>query len=87
MKRRTDTYAGREKGWLTSRLQMYWNTHATDVYIKGEVYDHASGNRAPAPTVMFTGARSHATTLDRVFTIGGTGGFIDISPDEDELPF
>ena len=34
LKRRTDTYAGREKGWLTSRLQMYWNTHATDVYIK-----------------------------------------------------
>ena len=65
LKRRTDTYAGREEGWLTSRLQMYWNTHATDVYIKGEVYDHAGGNRAPAPTVMFTGARSHATNYRR----------------------
>lgn len=65
LKRRADTYAGREEGWLTSRLQMYWNTHATDVYIKGEVYDHAGGNRAPAPTVMFTGARSHATNYRR----------------------
>ncbi|EKC72381.1 hypothetical protein OBE_02918, partial [human gut metagenome] len=40
---------------------MYWKTHATEVYIKGEYYDHAGGEKAPAPTVMYTGARSHAT--------------------------
>ena len=65
LQQRVGRYAGKGEDWLTSRLQMYWNTHATDVYIKGEVYDHAGGNRAPAPTVMFTGARSHATNYRR----------------------
>ena len=40
---------------------MYWKTHATEVYIKGEYYDHAGGEKAPVPTVMYTGARSHGT--------------------------
>ena len=44
---------------------MYWKTHATEVYIKGEYYDHAGGEKAPAPTVMYTGARSHATNYVR----------------------
>ena len=26
--------------WLYSRLQMFWNTHATDVFINGERFDH-----------------------------------------------
>ena len=59
LKQRTDRYADRGPEWLTSRLQMYWKTHATEVYIKGEYYDHAGGEKAPAPTVMYTGARSH----------------------------
>ena len=65
LKQRTDRYADRGEDWLSSRLQMYWNTRATEVYIKGEVYDHAGGEAAPAPTVVFTGARSHATNYRR----------------------
>lgn len=65
LKQRTDTYADRGADWLTSRLQMYWKTHATEVYIKGEYYDHAGGEKAPAPTVMYTGARSHGTNYVR----------------------
>lgn len=65
LKQRTDTYADRGAEWLTSRLQMYWKTHATEVYIKGEYYDHAGGEKAPAPTVMYTGARSHGTNYMR----------------------
>ena len=42
--------------WMVSRLQMYWNTHSTDVFIKGGVYSHAEG-KAPVPTVRFNGAR------------------------------
>lgn len=62
---RTDVYADREPSWLTSRLQMYWNTHATDVFVRGEFFDHAGGEPAPVPTVMYTGARSHATNYVR----------------------
>lgn len=65
LKQRTDTYADRGAEWLTSRLQMYWKTHTTEVYIKGEYYDHAGGEKAPFPTVMYTGARSHGTNYVR----------------------
>lgn len=65
LKQRTDAYVGRGAEWLTSRLQMYWKTHATEVYIKGEYYDHAGGEKAPFPTVMYTGARSHGTNYVR----------------------
>ena len=65
LKQRTDRYVDRGEDWLASRLQMYWNTRATEVYIKGETYDHAGGKAAPAPTVVFTGARSHATNYRR----------------------
>lgn len=65
LKQRTDVYASRGPEWLTSRLQMYWKTHATEIYIKGEYYDHAGGAKAPAPTVMYTGARSHGTNYMR----------------------
>lgn len=65
LKQRTDQYADRGPEWLTSRLQMYWKTHATEVYIKGEYYDHAGGEKAPVPTVMYTGARSHGTNYVR----------------------
>ena len=62
---RVEKYSSKGPEWLSSRLQMYWNTHSTDVYIKGEYYDHAGGEKAPAPTVMYTGARSHATIYRR----------------------
>ena len=65
LKERTDRYVDKGSDWLSSRLQMYWNTHATDVYIRGEFYDHAGGDRAPVPTVVFTGARGHGTNYRR----------------------
>lgn len=46
LKRRTDLYANltdAQPDWLLSRLAMYWKSHATDVYIKGETFDHAGG--------------------------------------------
>lgn len=46
--------------WMSSRLQMYWKTRSTDVFIKGGIYDHAEGY-APVPTVKFPGARDHTT--------------------------
>lgn len=65
LKQRTDVYVNRGPEWLTSRLQMYWKTHASEVYIKGENYDHAGGEKAPFPTVMFSGARNHVTNYER----------------------
>lgn len=47
--------------WLRSRLQMYWHTHATDVFINGEAFDHPGGERAPEPTVKFNGQRGLAS--------------------------
>ncbi|MEO6231712.1 MAG: heparinase II/III family protein [Ferruginibacter sp.] len=46
--------------WIVSRLQMYWKTKSTDVFIKAGVYDHASGE-APVPTVKFPGTRDNVT--------------------------
>lgn len=46
--------------WMVSRLQMYWKTKATNVYINGVYYSHADGE-APVPTVRFTGARDYTT--------------------------
>ena len=66
--KRTDVYAEKvaiDPTWLLSRLQMYWNSHATDVYIRGEVFDHVGGDKAPAPTVRFTGTRGSVTTFSR----------------------
>lgn len=46
--------------WIVSRLQMYWKTKSTEVFIKGGIYDHAEG-KAPVPTVRFPGARDNVT--------------------------
>lgn len=51
--------------WLISRLQMYWSSHATDVYIRGEAFDHPGGGRAPEPTVKFAGTRGTESQYDR----------------------
>lgn len=51
--------------WLRSRLAMYWTTHATYVYIRGEEFDHAGGPAAPVPTVRFTGIRGTAADYGR----------------------
>lgn len=51
--------------WLVSRLQMYWSTHATDVYVNGEKFDHPGGDKAPVPTVKFTGTRGTESFYSR----------------------
>lgn len=46
LKAKADSYTRlteAQPDWLLSRLAMYWNSHATDVYIKGESFDHAGG--------------------------------------------
>lgn len=50
----------KDKTWLASRLQMYWKTRSTQVYINGGTYARAEGE-APVPTVKFPGARNHIT--------------------------
>ena len=51
--------------WLFSRLQMYWNTHATDVFVNSERFDHVGGDRAPVPTVKFNGTRGTESSYNR----------------------
>lgn len=51
--------------WLYSRLQMFWNTHATDVFINGEQFDHPGGDRAAEPTVKYNGTRGMETQYNR----------------------
>ncbi|MEQ8580452.1 MAG: hypothetical protein RIC30_20885 [Marinoscillum sp.] len=46
--------------WMVSRLQMYWTSKATNVYVNGIYYSHADGE-APVPTVRFTGSRDYTT--------------------------
>ncbi|GAA0877348.1 heparinase II/III family protein [Algoriphagus jejuensis] len=61
LKKNVDEYVDRhvtDPEWIVSRLQMYWKTHSTDVYINAGVYSHAEGH-APVPTVRFTGARDY----------------------------
>lgn len=68
LKERTDVYVSHvqtEPDWLYSRLQMNWKTHFTDIYINGENYDHAGGDRAPEPTVKFVGTRGTASQYNR----------------------
>lgn len=67
-KSRVDVYldsVSHNPDWLVSRLQMYWHSHATDVYINGEAFDHAGGRRAPEPTVKFNGTRGTASAYNR----------------------
>ena len=79
MKTGIDTYVTRhqtDSTWIVSRLQMYWKTHSTDVFIKGGKYDHAEG-QAPVPTVRFPGARDNVT-------IYGAPKLEDITPYMDD---
>ena len=64
-KKKIEEYVNRhqtDSTWIVSRLQMYWKTKSTDVFIKGGVYDHAEGE-APAPTVRFPGTRDAVTSF------------------------
>lgn len=63
LKAKIEKYAAKvdkQPDWLLSRLQMYWKSHATDVYINGEKFDHVSGH-APEPTVRLAGIRGMET--------------------------
>lgn len=60
-------YSGRhvsDPEWIVSRLQMYWDSHADEIYVKGEELDHVSGH-APVPTVRFTASRGTQTSYRR----------------------
>ena len=59
------THVAQQSDWLYSRLQMYWKTHATDVFCNGETYDHVGGIRAPEPTVKMNGTRSTKSDYNR----------------------
>jgi heparinase II/III-like protein len=64
-KKNIDEYVNRhqtDSTWIVSRLQMYWKTKSTDVFIRGGVYDHAEGE-APVPTVRFPGTRDAVTSF------------------------
>ncbi len=65
LKKNVDKYADREEDYLSSRLYMNWKTQAKDVYIRGEWYSHVGTEKAPVPTVMYTGARAGATSYVR----------------------
>ncbi|MBJ2175955.1 hypothetical protein JBL43_16995 [Aureibaculum sp. A20] len=62
--------------WMVSRLQMYWKTKATTIYIDGINYSHADGE-APVPTVRFVGSRDYTTPY-------GTPKLEDILPYMDD---
>lgn len=68
LKSRTDAYKDScesKSDWLLSRLQMYWRTCASDVFVHGETFSHPGGERAKWPTVKYNGSRSMATDYDR----------------------
>lgn len=68
LKSKTDVYVRLTEAqpeWLLSRLAMYWESHATDVYVKGETFDYAGGEKAPVPTVRYTGTRGTFATHSR----------------------
>ena len=80
LKAKADSYTcltEAQPDWLLSRLAMYWNSHATDVYIKGESFDHAGGAKAPVPTVRYTGTRG-------TFATHGRPKLADVIPYDDD---
>lgn len=55
----------KQPGWLYSRLQMFWKTQASDVFVNGETFSYPGGERAAAPTVKYNGTRSTASQYNR----------------------
>lgn len=47
----------KQPDWLYSRLQMFWKTNASDVFVNGEAFAHPGGERAAEPTVKYNGTR------------------------------
>ena len=62
---RIDAFRAQGDRALADRLCMYWNSHATDVFLRNESVESIGGERAPVPTVMFNGNRSHPTSYAR----------------------
>ena len=55
----------KQPDWLYSRLQMFWKTNASDVFVNGEAFAHPGGERAAVPTVKYNGTRSVASNYNR----------------------
>ncbi|MGN0834017.1 MAG: heparinase II/III family protein [Kiritimatiellia bacterium] len=62
---RVDAFRAQGDRALADRLCMYWESHATDVFVRNEAVESIGGERAPVPTVMFNGNRSHVTAYAR----------------------
>lgn len=65
LRKNLSPYEDESSDYLSSRLYMNWKTKAKEVFIKGEYFSHNGEDAAPVPTVMFSGARSHATNYAR----------------------
>ena len=55
----------KQPDWLYSRLQMFWKTNASDVFVNGEAFAHPGGERAAEPTVKYNGTRSFESQYNR----------------------
>ena len=51
--------------WLYSRLQMFWKTNASNVFVNGEAFAHPGGERAAEPTVKYNGTRGFESQYNR----------------------
>lgn len=55
----------KQSDWLYSRLQMFWKTNASDVFVNGEAFAHPGGERAAEPTVKYNGTRGFESQYNR----------------------
>ena len=55
----------KQPDWLYSRLQMFWKTQASDVFVNGEAFAHPGGERAAEPTVKYNGTRGFESQYNR----------------------
>src|SRR5210317_1795687 len=63
LKSHLEPYVARHQNdpeWIISRLQMYWKTKYSKVFVNGMDFSHGEGE-APVPTVRFSGSRDWAT--------------------------
>lgn len=55
----------KQPDWLYSRLQMFWKTNASDVFVNGEAFAHPGRERATEPTVKYNGTRGFESQYNR----------------------
>ena len=55
----------KQPDWLYSRLQMFWKTNVSDVFVNGEAFAHPGGERAAEPTVKYNGTRGFESQYNR----------------------